>query len=64
MLISSPSKSPNNKNNIYTNSITSLNKLSDNNSSVLNSPLKIYCENISEINKQMKMVGLLYIVQL
>ena len=52
MLIKTPSKSTNNDNNINTISISSHNKSIHNNSSISNSPIKLYCENISEINKQ------------
>ena len=53
-MIISPSKSSNSKNNINTIPLSSNNKTDNDNinTSFSNSPIKLYCENISEINKQ------------
>ena len=52
MLISTPSKVSNNKNNNNSISISSQKKSPNNNSFFSISPIKLYCDNISQINKQ------------
>ena len=52
MSIITPPKASNNKNNNNSISISSEKKSPNNNSSFSNSPIKLYCDSISQINKQ------------